>query len=424
MPSIQGRTRLQIREAIGYNVHGMELITAAASGSTTTFLSDMLWGGADDHNGKWWVGTDTPNAGVYARVKDSSITSDRTTLTLFPAVTSTLAADTAELWAMRFDPKMVEEFINQAIIEVTGLVYDPEESVALFADGRQSRYDIPTQFAMLNGVELRSKVESKRIHAATADWDEGGAVTGVTRSLDSKDYKSPPKALKFAILSTAAAGAILGSKAITSLNISGYDYVEFWIKSTIATAAGDLKLHLDDTALVASALEILSVPALVADTWAYVRISLANPELDTAIISIGLEYDVDIGACTIWINDIKAVKDDSSVWVSLDNRSWRVDELNRDLILTNGGRLQAGYRLMKLKGGDKPALLSADSTACEIDDQFVIARSTELTLIAGGPSAQNEAGIREWQAQITYWHNQAEAAKRSLPLLVGARTVG
>ena len=79
---------------------------------------------------------------------------------------------------------------------------------------------------------------------------------------------------------------------------------------------------------------------------------------------------------------------------------------------------------MKLKGGDKPALLSADSTACEIDDQFVIARSTELTLIAGGPSAQNEAGIREWQAQITYWHNQAEAAKRSLPLLVGARTVG
>src|SRR3990167_5001731 len=155
MPSIQGRTRLQLRQAVGYNARVLQMLTATSDGATTstkTFVTDDLWGGADDHNGKWWVGTDSPNAGVYARVKDSSITSDRTTLTLFPAVTSTLAADTAELWAMRFDPKMVEEFINQAIIEVTGLVYDPEESVALFADGRQSRYDIPTQFAMLNGV--------------------------------------------------------------------------------------------------------------------------------------------------------------------------------------------------------------------------------------------------------------------------------
>src|SRR3972149_1375545 len=152
MPVLQARTRLQIREAVGYNVRGMELITAAANGTTTTFLSDMLWGGNDDHNGKWWVGTDTPNAGVYARVKDSSITSDRTTLTLFPAVTSTLAADTAELWAMRFDPKMVEEFINQAIIEVTGLAYDPEESLALPGDGRQARFDVPLGLSMLNGI--------------------------------------------------------------------------------------------------------------------------------------------------------------------------------------------------------------------------------------------------------------------------------
>src|SRR3972149_3746194 len=152
MVAIQGRTRLQIREAIGYNVRGMELITAAANGSPTTFLSDMLWGGADEHNGKWWLGTDTPNAGVYARVVDVSVASYRTTLTLFPAVTSTLAADTAELWAMRFDPKMVEEFINQAIIEVTGLAYDPEESLALHGDGRQARFDVPLGLSMLNGI--------------------------------------------------------------------------------------------------------------------------------------------------------------------------------------------------------------------------------------------------------------------------------
>ena len=95
------------------------------------------------------------------------------------------------------------------------------------------------------------------------------------------------------IASGASAGDFV-TDSITSKNISGYDYIEMWVKSTVATSAGNLKLLLDDSASCASPLETLSIPALTADTWTFVRMQLSTPELDTAIISVGLEYDSDL----------------------------------------------------------------------------------------------------------------------------------
>src|SRR3990167_7267066 len=104
MPAIQGRTRLQLREAIGYAIRALQMLTATSDGATTstkTFVTDDLWGGADDHNGKWWLGTDSPNTGIYARIVDSAITANVATLTLQAignaVLASTLTDDTAEL---------------------------------------------------------------------------------------------------------------------------------------------------------------------------------------------------------------------------------------------------------------------------------------------------------------------------------------
>ena len=416
MPALQGLTRLQLREAVGYNTRLMELITAAANGSTTTFLSDFLRGAADEHNGKWWIGTDSPNAGVYSNVSDSAITTGRTTLTLYPAVTSTLSGDTAELWDMKCNPKVIEQFINNAITEITGLVYDPEESLALHGDGRQRRFDIPSEFVMVNGIYQRVAVESVIIHDAATAWDEAAAPSGVTRSVDTQDYKKAGGSNKF-VIGVFTTG-VVSSKVISSLDISKYDYVEFWVKSTIATVAGDFTLLLDDTALVTSALETLSIPALVADTWTYVRVALANPELDTAIISVGLNAANQISSNTIWINDVKAVLDSTAEWVKMENRNWRIDQEARDVVMF----FAPPYQLLKLTGGDKPLLLTADSDVNEVDDQYVIARATELTLLAvgGGPGTDLDA----LRALAGYWGSKAAEAKRSLPLQIGNRVVG
>ena len=95
-----------------------------------------------------------------------------------------------------------------------------------------------------------------------------------------------------------------------------------------------------------------------------------------------------------------------------------MDEEARELVLCYA----PGYYLMKLTGGNKPALLTTDAGICEVDDQFVIARATELALLSagGGPNTDPDA-LRQLAG---YWGNRAQEAKRSLPWLVGTRTVG
>ncbi len=414
MPSLQGRTRSQIRLSVGINLNGVRQIIAIAGGGTTTFLTNGLYGGTNDHAGQWLLGTGpVNNLGAQFRVTGSTYAAPTTTLTFYPAGTAVAAADTADLFDLKYEPTRINEFINQAITEVTGLAYDPEESLALHGDGRQRRFDIPSEFVMLNGIYRRASVESVVIHTATSEWNEAAAPSNITRSVDTKDYKLPPASNKF-LIGTAFTTGLVSSKAITSLDLSGYDYVEFWIKSTVATGATTLTLLLDNTALCASATETLAIPALVADTWTFVRVALANPELDTAIISVGLNVAVDYGATAgyVWINDVRAVLDSTARWVSMDRPNWWIDQEARDLVFQSA----PAYSLLKLTGGDKPLLLTADTDVNEVDDEFVIARATQLALLSTG-----EETLRPLAG---YWETRANEAKRGMPWLVGARTVG
>ena len=272
---------------------------------------------------------------------------------------------------------------------------------------------------MINKIEYRDKITSTRIHAGAATFDEK-TDSDFTQSLDTQDKKQGTQSLKMVVAAGASAGDFV-TDSITSKDLSQYNYIEMWVKSTVATSAGNLKLLLDDSASCASPLETLSIPALTADTWTFVRMQMANPETDTAIISVGLEYDADIGAATIWIDDIVAVANDTAEWETLPRRNWRIDKEARDLILTRVGQDTVGYHLMKIKGGDKPALLSSDDTATEVNENFVISNTVNLALIAtsGGPATDPDAK-RQLSA---YWAAQAERARKALPFLVNARSV-
>jgi hypothetical protein len=420
MPSIQGRTREQLRQHIGYALGGVYVSAASASGSTTTLLDNTLvLGGADTQIGKWVRFTSGSNDTVTRRVTDSSITDNVTTLTFMPAATAATASESYELWDGTHSPDAVDDFINQAIMAATGWVYDPIEDISLHGDGKQTRFDIPSNISMLSKIEYRHKITSTRIHAAGTTFDE--TTDGdFTQSLDTKDRKQGSQSLKMVIAAGASAGDFV-TDSITSKDISGYDTIEMWVKSTVATSSGNLKLLLDDTAACASPLETLSIPALSADTWTFVRMSLANPETDTAIISVGLEYDSDIGATTVWIDDIVAVANDTAEWETLGRRNWKIDKESRDLVLQRDGHDAVGYSLIKLTGGDKPALMTSDSDTTEISDEYIIAQSmtTALLSASGGPATDPDAK-RQLSA---YWAQQAERSRRGFPMLVNIRSV-
>ena len=94
---------------------------------------------------------------------------------------------------------------------------------------------------------------------------------------------------------------------ISSLDLSKNEYVGLWLRSTIALPAGSLNLLLDDTNGCGSPIETLIIKtALVKDTWTFCVVQLDTPAADTAILSVGLSANSDFGACTIYIDDIRA----------------------------------------------------------------------------------------------------------------------
>ena len=419
MAVIQGRTRKEIRQSVGYNL-GSIFISTATGGSTSTVVDTALTtvvGGNDDHIGKWLVFTSGALDGTIVRVTDYVASS--TTLTFQPTQGSSASGLTYELWDQDFPPARTHDFINQAVIEATGHTYDQVEDVSLHSDGHTLRFDIPTGISMIQDIYYSDSVEATRLHSCNAVFDET-VDSDFTASVDTEDKKQGTGANKFVIAAGASAGDI-ATDSITSKDISKYDYLECWIKSTVATSAGNLKILLDDSASCASPIETLSVPALTADTWTFVRIALSNPETDTAIISVGLEYDADLGACTLWVDDISVIQNNTAEWRQVPRNLWRIDKQSQDIVFDEYFDGLSPYDLLKIVGGDKPALLTSDSTTNEISDSYIINQSTALAFSAssGGPTIDPE-GRRQ---QAAFFFGLAQVSKRNFPVLQNVRTV-
>ena len=434
---VQGRTRKQLRQSIGYNLQAIQVGTANGTGTTSTLVdSAELVGGNDNFNGKWIIVYDTSADATETRVI-SDYTESSTTVQLKTALSNaTVSGDTYEIWDEGYPPSAIHDFINQAIIDSTGQAYDPIEyptlknasgtitpHTALHADGLSLRYAVPSNISIINTLYYRSSVSFTRLHACNSAWDSNVTST-IVASVDTEDKKQGTGSLK--LLTTSADGGDIAGDTFTSKDISKYDYIEFWIKSTIATSAGNLKIHLHSAAITegianSGSLEALSVPALTADTWTYVRIALANPETDTAIIAIALEHDADLDDCQIRLDDIKVVQNDTAIWEIFPKHLWKVDRSARDLILTEDGKFEVGYAMLKIVGGDKPALLTADSDNTEIDDSYIIARATGLAFASNSGGANTDPDLSRQQA--AFWLGLAEQAKRAFPLLIRGRIV-
>jgi len=396
---VQARTRKQLRQSIGYNLGALKVGTATGGTNNTLIDVNTFRGGDDEYIGKLALVTDATDSSQTTQYVNDYTASNNTIQFQQNASFTVASGDEYELWNEPYTPTRIHDFMNQAIIDVTGQAYDPIENLSLHTDGSSMRYDIPSNISIINKLFYRSAVSFKEIHSCNSVFDET-VDSDFTVSADTQDKKKGTASNKFVIAVGASAGDI-ATDSIDSTNISKYDYLECWVKSTVATSAGNLKILLDDSASCASPIETLSVPALSADTWTYVRIALANPETDTAIISVGLEYDSDLGACTVWLDDIKVVQNDAAVWDVFPRHLWRVDRESRDLVLSESGKYEAGYALLKIIGGDKPALLSAETDTTEIDDSYIIARATALAYsdASGGPGTDPDV-LRQ---QPTFW---------------------
>jgi len=421
---VQGRTRKQLRQSIGYNLGALKVGNATGGTNNTLIDVNTFRGGDDTYNGKLILVTDATDGTTQTTQYVNDYTSSNNTIQFQQNASFTVASsDEYELWDEPYDPEIIHDFINQAIVDSTGQVYDPVESLGIYADNKSLRYSIPSNISIINHIYYRSSVLFTSLHTCNSAWDSNVDAT-ISASVDTEDKKQGTGSLKL-ITASSGAGDIAGDTFATK-DISKYDYIEFWIKSTIATSENNLKIHLHNVAITevianSGSLEALGIPALSADTWTYCQIKLANPETDTAIIAIAIEHDANLADCQIRLDDIKVVQNDTAVYQIFPKHLWKIDRSARDLVLTDSGRIEAGYALLKITGGDKPALLSADAGISEIDDAYIIARATALSYAAasGGPNVDPDAK----RQQAAFWFGLAEQAKRAFPILITGRVV-
>lgn len=156
-----------------------------------------------------------------------------------------------------------------------------------------------------NGVtKIYGGLEVDNCDDATIQWldGSGGDVT------PSRNTTSPKEGTAFVRL-TVGAGAgveLLAYHNITSIDLTAYDSMGFWIRSSVNMNSGDLQLVVDNTSACASPLETIDIPALTANTWTWVNLAFVTPANLGAVISIGIKQAVDKGACTIDVDQFVA----------------------------------------------------------------------------------------------------------------------
>lgn len=409
MAAIQSRTREQIRRSIAANLDQPPSGTATGNGSTTTLLDTNYIGGDDEFNGGWLVFTSGTNDGLIRRVTDYATSTG--TLTFKPAATaSTATNDTYEFWRSEYPPDRIHEFINQALIQRTprGLVTD--EDISNHGHSSDSRHDIPSAMVAVAGVDYRYQYSGKKVDEASTAWTAGSSVTITADTEDNKAFSSSTR-----MYLSGVSAATVGYKDVTSLDLRRYDTLEFWFKSSVTHAAGDLTIVLGEGSTLATPRETINIPAATARTWTYMRVSLVNPELLSAIVSVGLKFVTGTSTRYIWINDIKAVNTESAVFRRLWPGSYRIEREARKVFLKEDSRAEVGYSLIRLIGYKLPSLLTADSDTATLDPDLIAARATSRSLfsLARGRTTDPDDSDR----RAAFFEGVAAQAERSLPAL-------
>jgi hypothetical protein len=403
----------------------------ASGGSTTTFIDTKRWEKDDYFNtttpvSRLRVVTTTDSAAPQGEEMDiSDWVLSTGTGTVRVALTAAIGSGDTYAILHKWYWDEITEAINAAIDKVVGKVFKEKITETTVLQRDKYEYDIPTGFTHLYRVTMQDDDGDFPYEIPFPDWrivrgaatpqlhltrypttgmgdghyyhgkwandkidppqtviEDCDAVwtelidTDVTESADEDDKKYGTASLKLVVAAGASAGDILATQAITSLDLSKKTYVGLWIKSSVTLAAGDLQLLLDDTAQCASPLETLDIPAVsTANQWTFVSMALANPTLDTDIISVG----------------IKMVTDKTA--------TFRFDDI-------------AAPRVLRLEGFQKHAGVGADTSTSNLDPSFICPYAAYILHSSRIRRADNDPDEHAIQARINL--EMAERVERQI----------
>ncbi len=151
------------------------------------------------------------------------------------------------------------------------------------------------------------------------DCEDAWTNDNITTSGTDADAKVGSTSVKLVIPGALGANILLAHEAGLTVNLTTYDAVIQWIKSSITASLNDNQLLLDDTADCLSPIETLQIPALTLGVWTQIFLPLADPSLLASLVSVGVKQIASLGARNIFVDDIRAVKEIDGI------RAWSLE---------------------------------------------------------------------------------------------------
>lgn len=372
MATAQQRSRKQLRHSVGQlsgkawmDAGAIESAPSETAPSAGKIIDQNLEFGADDeHRGKWVFATDSNSSTEIRRVRASS-PSERSVTVSVPFSRAPDTSWTYELWESELSPTVVHEFIDQAITEATRKGSVPLTSDSFHTGGNVRAWGLSSTIAGIRFVQWRRSYTGEQLTSLDDAMTAGANATVIT---DSEDKKEGSAAASITIAAAASSAETLASDSFAAVNMRGYTNVQFWVKSNVDLTSSNLRIQLNEGS---TNRETLALPALNADSWTLVDVTLANPELDSAITRFVPQTGAsDGGSATVKFDDVVTYRARAEEWVTIPREFWKVDRDRRELVLTADARVP--YARLQVTGVQKPSLLTSDTQILSIDPGYVV----------------------------------------------------
>ena len=413
-----------LAEEIGSYVSGTTTSAGATDGTTVndTVLEDYETDDVRISGNYIRISSGTDNGNEREIPLNDSFVSSTGTITVRRAF-STQIASSVTFSIFPFKTADMTTRINNAIRD-TEYLFQRIDDRNVATRANQKRYPV---VSTIIGNPRQVYIERMQFGITTIEdceavWTEL-VDSNVTATLDNLDYQVGQGSLQLAVTSGVSAGDILATEVI-SLDASDHIGVRFAIKSTVDTDAGDLQLLLSETAQCASATETLNIPALLANQWTAVEVDYTGASSGrNVLISVGLKYTTDIGACTINLDDIQSVTTNPAAGLAEMDRwdrlmCWNYEDNGENTsYITFRDNLPKNRRLRMIGPGYiKSTDLSATTdTVAAIEPEIRHLYALVLSAFYRTRAAQANGTQREdWLNMVQEYENLAEKKGRAI----------
>ena len=184
-----------------------------------------------------------------------------------------------------------------------------------------------TVFAALKqargSVELKSSVIANGVPDLAMYNDSAWvASSNVTATADATDKKEGTDSSDLLVATAFTTGLIAYENISPAIDMSSYDSIQFWMKSTVTTSATQLDLIIDDSTGCGSPSETIDIPVLTANTWKLVKVGITDSTTRTAIQCVGITVASDLSTTqdeTITVDEIFARGQVTSIVITIAN---------------------------------------------------------------------------------------------------------